>query len=398
MKAIVHIGIEKTGSSSIQEYLYQNQELLKESGFYFVQSAGIRNNRSLSACCVEDDEKDNFFRRKKFNSQKAINEFKQNFFREFDDEIKSIPKEIDTVVISSEHFHSRTNTQDEVDNVYKLLSSYFSEIKIVCYLREQTATSISLYSTAIKSGFSTPLHLFLRSCHPGNIYYNYYDMLMHWEKAFGLESLDVALFDRNKFLNGDLLDDFTARINSDLVGTLNKEFSAQNESLNYAGQIFGKAINKALSKNSDLNPTRLKCQKILYQECKGKGEGASLSVRNKIFQEFADSNEKLRKKFFPEIKALFEPPTDETEVDKTINESFVNTLSDIFNIIIEENRKNILPDRYAVLFRDVALKMEKDNLESAFEIMSLAHKIRPSAQFIGDKLKEYSKRLKEENK
>lgn len=402
MKAIVHIGIEKTGTTSIQEYLYQNQKQLKDNGFYFIQSAGKRNNWALPFYCMSDDKYDYCFnhepilKNKGITSLKRINKFKHVFINNFQNEIKSIQNGIHTVIISSEHFHSRTNTQEEVDNVYELLSSVFSEIKIVCYLREQVATRTSSYSRAIWSGGSLSIDDFIQQCKPENIYFNYYEMLMNWERSFGLESLDVSLFDPNQFLNGDLLDDFTAKINPNLVGTLNKNISTENESLNYAGQVLGKAINKVFPRyieRDGLNSVRAKCEEIVYRECKGKGEQPSLDIQDKIFSEFSESNERLRQKFFPEMNTIFKPRSDETLSNKIIDDGLVDILSSIFNVVIEDGKGIILPDRYANLFRDTALKIEKDDLKSAFELMSLAHKIRPSDRFIKQKLEEYRQNI-----
>ena len=54
MKAIVHIGREKTGTSSLQSYLYLNRQQLKNAGFHFIQSAGQLNNWMLPAFCSND--------------------------------------------------------------------------------------------------------------------------------------------------------------------------------------------------------------------------------------------------------------------------------------------------------------------------------------------------------
>ena len=194
MKVIVHIGTEKTGSTSIQEYLYQNKRRLNKAGFYYLQSGGARNSRALASYCTSDHKDDDFLASIGVASLKEKAEFKREYIKSFRVEIKSLPKNIHTVIISSEHLHSRTNSQEEVNAVYELLSPFFSKIKIVCYLREQLATSVSLYSTAIKCGKVISFSKFLLNCKPENIYYNYYEMLNNWGKIFGLESLDINLF------------------------------------------------------------------------------------------------------------------------------------------------------------------------------------------------------------
>lgn len=152
MKAIVHIGAEKTGSTSIQEYLCQNKRQLNKAGFYYLQSAGAINSRALASYCTNDSKRDDYLNDRGIVSLEEKTEFKRDFLKNFRTEMESIPKYIHTVIISSEHLHSRTSSQEEVNAVYELLSPFFSKIKIVCYLREQLVTCTSLYSTAIKNG------------------------------------------------------------------------------------------------------------------------------------------------------------------------------------------------------------------------------------------------------
>ena len=62
MKAIVHIGTEKTGTTSIQKFLFQNRKKLRNGGFHFLQSAGSTNNRALPAYFIAEHLYDDFYR------------------------------------------------------------------------------------------------------------------------------------------------------------------------------------------------------------------------------------------------------------------------------------------------------------------------------------------------
>ena len=397
MKAIIHIGTEKTGTTSIQEFLYQNQNLLREKGYHFIQSAGKKNHRQLVAYCLNDYRNDEFFKINKINTGEEKKRFKEDLLNKFEEEILSLPESIHTVIISSEHFHSRTKTEEEVKNAHTLLSPYFTDIKIVCYVREQVKMCTSLYSTAIKAGNNPLFDDFLKKCAPKNIYYNYSDMLFNWEKAFGREAIDVSLFEKKEFLNHDLLDDFIAKIDLDLVGILDKNISIENESLTYPGQILGKAINQVFSQKTKFDKVkkiRKKCQKIIYQKCKGTGEQASLEEQKRIYDLFFESNEALRKKYFPGKEILFQAPSIEPEVDKTINDSFIDVLADILTLAKEDDREIAIPVRYASVLRDAAIKLEKESPELSLKLMSLAHKIRPSGHFIKQKLEEYKQLLR----
>ncbi|MDZ7783905.1 MAG: hypothetical protein U5K56_13550 [Halioglobus sp.] len=205
--------------------------------------------RATTGCCrpiVSSDERfDDFFFSQQVETLEQRNAFKAEFLARFEQELASLPESVHTVLISSEHFHSRIRTEEEMDNVRRLLSTYFDPIRIVCYLREQVITCTSHYSTSLKAGKTNGFVKFMERCSPRNYYYNYVDMLANWERSFGVEALDIALFDRDRFLNNDLLDDFTARIDPELVGTLNKNIEVANESLSPAGQALALGVNRA---------------------------------------------------------------------------------------------------------------------------------------------------------
>ena len=84
LKAIVHIGTEKTGTTSIQRYLYLNRKKLKNSGFHFIQSAGNTNNRAIPAYCISDDRNDDFFRVEGIATPQEREDFRRIFIKKFE--------------------------------------------------------------------------------------------------------------------------------------------------------------------------------------------------------------------------------------------------------------------------------------------------------------------------
>ncbi len=402
-KLYLHIGTEKTGTTTLQEVLFQNKESLKNEGFHFLQSAGVRNNRKIPAYCMDDDNYDDFFKDLRIDSLEKKNQFRAAFLSQLTKEIQGLPVDIHSVIISSEHLHSRTRTIEEIRNVKALLSNFFSEIKVICYVREQAATAVSLYSTDIKCGDSPSLKEVLSDCHPNNVYYNYYEMLSNWSDVFGLENLMVQKFDRCNFRNGDLIDDFLGLIDSTLEKTIDKNIETQNESLTVMGQFLGRAINKALPKYGDnglLNPMRGKAIQAVYQSFKGKGETISVEDYEEIYASFVASNVKLNEKFLHGApgESCFEkrlPKVINTN-DATLQESEIEKLTHVFSSF-SSNSLN-LPNHYADFFKDLALSLERKDLKSAHTLMELAHMVRPSGPFIKEKLTEYEDTLSKKSK
>ncbi len=433
MKAIVHIGTEKTGTTSIQRYLYQNRGKLKGAGFHFLQSAGKRNNQALPAYCLDENRPDDYFRNQGIQTLKQRQEFKRLFIKAFDSEIRGLPQHVTTVIMSSEHFHSRIRTEAELDNLSEVLTPYFDEIKIVCYLREQATTCKSYYSTYLKAGGTDSFSEFLGRCRPENVYFNYHEMLANWERGFGFESLDVSLFLQERFLNGDLLDDFTAKIDAALVGELDKPRAVENESLTPFGQALARAVNIIFPRSTvmpDEGVMRDRCKKIIMERLSGRGQLPSVESRTSIYDSFIESNAIIQQKFFPEVHPLFEPPDDLVVPGAFIDGTDFDVLIEILNLIAKEAKNQFVTGDYArvctiffscineitnlvsnqddkkinsglavfskkeaYILRDLALRIERRDVRLALALMKLADRIGSDVPGITGKLSEYIERL-----
>lgn len=351
MKAIVHIGTEKTGTTTIQECLFQNQKKLSKKGFHFLQCAGDRNNRAVAAHCMNDDKFDDFYKQLSISTREQKAVFKADFLGRFREELTSLPSKIHTVVISSEHFHSRTASQAETDRVRDFLAPFFSDIEIVCYLRDQVATLGSFYSTAVKSGSSESFESFANRCAPHNVYYNHATMLGHWAQSFGFDALRVQVFENRAFLNGRLLDDFCSRLDPALVGKLDTDVVTLNESLNFTGQLLGRAINKILpvyNEDGSVNSLRPMCQQVIYEECKGKGQQPPPAMQQRIYDDFASSNEQVRRLYFAERASLFPAPTLDERINELDETQFANALTNILALVEEHGCAHTLEKLRAV--------------------------------------------------
>lgn len=333
MKLILHIGTEKTGSTTIQECLYRNQKKLAQRGYYFIQSTGEKNNREIPSACMRDSFYDDFFNSLGISTIEAKEQFRQSVKQRFSAEMESLPPNIHTVLVSSEHFHSRNQELIEIQNVADFFDPYFEEAEIVCYLRDQLSVAVSLYSTAIKNGSSQSLQEFLekRNFKTENNYFNYYQMLQNWESKFPGSRIIVRLFDREQFLNGSLLDDFFSQIAPNLYSILDTDIRIENESLTHNGQALWRALNIVLPKSVDrrISEKRENCERTIYRNFRGMGEQPSLEIIQKVSEAYAQSNELLRKKYFSECEVLFSKKEQETRKIQ-IDENYVSALAELF--------------------------------------------------------------------
>ncbi len=430
LKAIVHIGTEKTGTSSIQLFLRRNRKALEARGYHFLQSAGKTNNWALPAYCTQESRFDDFDRFPEVETGMPLEEFRKDFIGRFEAELRALARNVHTVVMSSEHFHSRLRTDGEMTSIRELLSQHFDDIKIICYIREQAETCASWYSTSMKSGSTLSFHNFVRRCRPESYYFNYSEMLANWEKHFGFPAMNVALFEPGKFLNGSLLDDFTARLDPALVGQLNTSIHTVNESLTPMGQALARALNIALPVADDdpsINALRNECKDIIARHQTGKGLRIDYPRRISIYESFRDSNEQVREKYFPEEDTLFSPPAEGPAQRSEFGPEFLGIVNEMFGALERSPRWPPEPDGYtrfwsaittsvqdiihvddavrqggsevvlieedARALRRAASVAEWDDLPGAKRVLSVAHAAFPELRGIRAKLKEYDDRL-----
>lgn len=144
----LHIGSEKTGSTSIQRSLSENSKKIASQGLYFPRF----NNQYLSFLPLPFGDPINFKDVLAFKSSDTVS-------RKLLKEIRHVFSSTDCdFVLSSEFFQSRLRDKLSLEKLKLFLHCYFDKIFIVCYLRDPWEKSISLLSESIKVG-SKPLSI-----------------------------------------------------------------------------------------------------------------------------------------------------------------------------------------------------------------------------------------------
>jgi len=304
MKAVVHIGTEKTGTTTIQEFLYRNRKMLEGKRVGFLQSPGPKNNRKLATYCLNDNRKDDHIIRLQIETPEKRAAWKKEFIAEFSREVEELAGKVDHVIISSEHFHSRLRSDDEVQRLHDLLSGFFTEISILVYFRRQDLVAISQNSTIIKGGGLGDIAEDIRS---GKItadsdYYNYFELLEKWTRIFGKANIHPRIFEKDRLVGGDLLSDFI--ISTKVLDPSWNYIIPDNKnvSLSTEGLAILKAFNVAFANWTSKPQLKESLRIRLIEKLESHYEGYDLSLTEQearnFYDLFRESNRKLAEQWF----------------------------------------------------------------------------------------------------
>lgn len=395
MKAILHLGTEKTGTSTVQKTFAQNRDALISQGFYFMRSTGNGNDRKLAVYCYDEDQYDDFHRSNGVNTYEKKIEFEKAFVKNFEEEISNIPSHVHTVIFSSEHFHSRLQRESQRKKLRALLCRFFGEFLLVSYLRPQVNMAVSHYSTMLKTKGTQSLSEYIKQCQPKKYYYDYWFFLTGWEKSFPGSDFCVRVFDKKVMAEGDVVSDFCGIIGLN-VWKLEKARDA-NESVTPTGQELLRIINSKMPvKNQDgsINNKRLAIVRIVNKVYAGSGQKPGKDQATKIQAEFSNINEKVRQRWFPEKGNLFEVNFEEFDRQEPIQQEVVEFFSKVLESpgLLDAGKSLNNRPRDINTLRDTAVKLENHDVDAALNIMRVAQNLRPSGDFIRKKVVEYEKR------
>lgn len=204
----IHIGLEKTGSTSIQTFLSSSTDLLTSQNTLYPQSLGRPfHNRLIIA--LQDHDKIDFQRVvARVSSPVEIENYLEYLTNNFKKELANIGPE--KVILSCEHLSSRLINKQEIVRLKNLVSKYSHSIKILIYLRPQVGLLASRYSTYVLSGGIKTVSEYEKLTEP--IFFDYYKLVTLWSRVFGKENMIVNLFCAYHDDDNYLLKDFCSHI------------------------------------------------------------------------------------------------------------------------------------------------------------------------------------------
>jgi len=310
MRCILHIGTEKTGSTAIQEFLYHNRIELRDLRLHVCTSAGRANNRALPAAFMAEKRTDDFLLTMNHQSASDRRAWKSEFLQAFSEEVEEARENADTFVISSEHFHSRLFSREEVSELHSFLAPLFDSISVICYLRRQDQLALSRYSEALRAGHVPPSPLpkdMAKKKHRLLPYFDLLALLERWADVFGQDNIEPHIYSKKSLLDGDIVTDFLAAVGIEFPHTAQITQEKANIALSAEAQAILLGVNKNLGQG-DMDSTariRNKLVQYLQENAPGKSHQPSASQAREFYQCFEAANDVIARRWFNR-ESLFE--------------------------------------------------------------------------------------------
>ena len=321
-KAILHIGLEKTGSTAIQEFLWINRRtLLDQHQIWTPDYLGRGSQWPLAVLAYNASQEDDLT--SSLGSPAARIAKLEEIRKKITFSANHQPANL--FCFSSEHLSSRLTTTDHICSLRDFFSDLFDDLEVVVYVREPIRMAISRQSTAVKLG-----HGAFRLPEPSQIAaaLDFQVVIQRWESAFG-KNLRVRLYDESAS-EFDIISDFQSLLG--LSSPLNPEIirpKRTNPSLNWNHLRLMSGINAVAQRQlgrplpntilhyitnvlEEAEPTRGP-RSPAYKPTKKQAESYQLY--------FCRQNEWLFNTYFPDRPFQWAPPSQESTDDVDVETS-----------------------------------------------------------------------------
>jgi hypothetical protein len=207
-KLILHIGVWKTATTTIQKELFRNRLALKADGVYY---PGFQANCTF---LLHKYKKNLVQHTTVKQSKKSLDAIMQDAHRLYDEFITE-SLGCDVAVLSSEFYLDFS--LNEIQRLKLELSELFSEIEIIVYIRDPIKHAISAVNEQVKQG-----HYRLNEAYDIHSKPTEIERVLLWSDVFGKDNMIVRSFEEAVRIKGGIVRDFkqalniTSEFNSDL--------------------------------------------------------------------------------------------------------------------------------------------------------------------------------------
>ena len=272
----LHVGVHKTGSSSIQNSLIEHH-FVNETKYLKIGFA----NHSIPFYSLFTNEPEKYhINRKENRSFIDCLKFNKSNLELID---KVLSSSSDNMIISGEDIS--VLPADNLKVLKCLLDSYFDTIKVYIYIRDPHSFISSDFQELIKNGLSG---VGFNRLFSGVIYPDYQKIISKFDTVFEQTNVDVRLFDKNSLIGGDVVQDFICTLDLDetiKTSSTNVSLSLEEASILYLFNNYY-LLNKVM--NQELNAQLLKLRSLIQSLAANKFELSSQLTKELIASHLSD--------------------------------------------------------------------------------------------------------------
>lgn len=398
-KLIIHVGLHKTATSSIQSTLAHNRQLLEAQGItypIFNLQDKLIDNHSIPFYSLFCEEPEKYHINIRFNVD--IQEQHKAYRAKIDEMLRNKR----CVFISGEDISLLS--LDALLTLTKLFQENGFEIEAHCVVRPPYSLLCSLIQQNIKGGLPS-----LDSLHPviisetigklrkafKNIKFHSFTALCAEKSApvltflgkLDIDTTNFEVINTNEGL-GNLTTRLLNHVNKKVPSIQNGLLNPKRENIHHFDSTYNCDSEKFFLTNSEL--TRVK--ETLDNE--------NMIIAQELGVEFTDRNYPVASEDLPSpsfIEQIIDRFKDSPQAMKRAVYDYIleeceysdeNNLDSFFN--------NRCAQLNADILRNTAILWENTNIHNALTFMELAKKYRPNGEFILQKIEEYHKKLKQE--
>ena len=294
-KLSIHIGAGKCGSSAIQAYLGRNSVTLQKQGI-LVPGEKL----DLESNCTGNQI---WF----FQNGISQPDFKSAVERRIRRlHTSMVENELDHLIVSAENLIN----PDGFCLLFSELKPLF-DIEILAYVRRQDDYLISAWQQWYLKYFDTFEDYV---CSMGDRV-DWFRALESWRDMYGTENIKVRVFEKDKLVNGNVIEDFCHLLSIDMTHTqiVNERVNRSlDEKFNKVANKFRDELFESIHDNQFYQFLADIYGESAFKQYSGSTE-LTLSQRMMLVDKYWDSNERLREKYISESSiplGVFKKPTD----------------------------------------------------------------------------------------
>jgi hypothetical protein len=310
----LHIGLAKTGTTAVQAYLAANRSvLLERHDVLFPASLGRQLSSHLAAACQQSARPDDLRKKRGLLTPESVDRYREALAGRLADEIDRERPE--RLVISCEHFTSRLHSEAELACLKDFLNPFARSIRVWIYLRRQDELVRSAYSTAIRSGGTSPFRWPKAGRERPDLHFD--RLLDRWTRTFPDGAVHVRLYDRARLAGNDIVADFCDALA--LPGDLARPGARSNTSLDAQSLDFLRRFNARVPyfNGDSVNILRGDINRAVDSYGKRASQAFNPVGAESFYARFVAGNRYVRQRFFPGRddlpENLFEAPQAEAE-------------------------------------------------------------------------------------